>query len=210
MNETQPLLRDIHENDLERILSKDGYDNSQIVDFEPNGDPENPIDWPKTYKRGIVALLALMAFTTTFTCISVVPVANRIVRDLNQDHHTDKSASVLLVTIWELGEAAGPLIIGPLSELCGRQRVINVANALFISASIFAACCQSTHLLIAARFLTGVSVAANVLNPAIVGDIYLPDQRGSAMSLIMLAPLLGGAIGQSTVPEAYGGLPKEF
>lgn len=124
-----------------------------------------------------------------------MPVANRIVRDLNQDHHPDKSSSVLLVTIWELGEAAGPLVIGPLSELYGRHRVINVANVLFISATIFAALCQSTYPFIAARCLTGVAVAANVLNPAIVGDIYLPEQRGSAMSLIMLAPLLGGAIG---------------
>ena len=122
-------------------------------------------------------------------------MANRIVRDLNQDHHTDKTSSVLLVTIWELGESAGPLFIGPLSELYGRNRVINVANVLFISATVFAACCHSTHLFIAARCLTGVAVAANVLNPAIVGDIYLPDERGSAMSLILLAPMVGGAVG---------------
>lgn len=64
MDETQPLLGDIHSADLERVLSKDNYNNGQIVDFEPNGDPENPIEWPKAYKRGIVALLALMAFTT--------------------------------------------------------------------------------------------------------------------------------------------------
>ncbi|KAK5955960.1 hypothetical protein OHC33_002533 [Knufia fluminis] len=195
MGERQPLLEDNQNNDLERATSKDDTDDGFVIDFDPAGDPENPIEWSKNYKRGIVALLAFIAFTITFTCISVVPVANRIVRDLNRDHHTDKSASVLLVTIWELGEAAGPLFVGPLSELYGRQVVINVANVLFICATILAACCQSTHLFIAARCLTGVVVAGNVLNPAIVGDIYLPEQRGSAMSLIMLAPLLGGAVG---------------
>lgn len=76
MNETQPLLRDTHDSDLERVLSKNGYNNSQIVDFDPNGDPENPVDWPKAYKRGIVALLALMAFTTFVQlkrhCVSIL------------------------------------------------------------------------------------------------------------------------------------------
>jgi MFS family permease len=40
-----------------------------------------------------------------------------------------------------------------------------------------------------------VAVASNVLNPAIIGDLFAPEERGSPMSLIMLAPLLGGAIG---------------
>ena len=43
--------------------------------------------------------------------------------------------------------------------------------------------------------LTGLAVASNVLNPAIIGDMFESDKRGSAMSLIMLAPLIGGAIG---------------
>lgn len=130
----------------------------------------------------------------TFTCISVVPVANRIVSDLEGGHES-KSASVLLVTIWELGEAAGPLLIAPLSEVFGRYPVMNAANCLFLAATILAALSQSTTLFIAARALTGLAVASNVLNPAIVGDIFPSDKRGSAMSFIMLAPLLGGAIG---------------
>jgi MFS family permease len=43
--------------------------------------------------------------------------------------------------------------------------------------------------------LTGFAVASNVLNPAIIGDIFPSESRGSGMSLIMLAPLIGGAVG---------------
>ncbi|KAH0842118.1 hypothetical protein AYO21_00249 [Fonsecaea monophora] len=190
MDETQPLLRNaVHpEHRPDKTVQP-----TDIIDFDPNGDPENPRDWPNHYKWGIVALLAFMAFTVTFTCISVVPVANRIVHDLNGT--SSKSASVLLVTIWELGEAFGPLVLAPLSESFGRYPVFNVANVLFISATVLAALCQSTPLFIAARALTGVAVASNVLNPAIVGDMFVSEQRGSAMSLVMMAPLLGGAIG---------------
>jgi MFS family permease len=130
----------------------------------------------------------------TFTCIGVVPVASKIVSDL--DGKTASSAnSALLVTIWELGEAAGPLLIAPLSEVLGRYPVVNACNIGFIAATILAVCSQNSKVFIAARMLTGLAVASNVLNPAIIGDIFESEQRGSAMSLIMLAPLIGGAVG---------------
>jgi len=66
---------------------------------------------------------------------------------------------------------------------------------LFIVGVALTALSQSTGLLIFARFLTGTAVASNVLNPAIIGDLFRPEERGSAMSLVMLAPLTGGAVG---------------
>lgn len=193
MDETLPLLADAGAaspvDDQHRPAP-----NKDIVDFDPNGDPENPIDWPAAYKWGIVTLLAATAFTVTFVCISVVPIANIIVGDL-EGGAASGSATVLLVTIWELGEAAGPLFIAPLSELFGRSPVINVANVLFIAFTVLSALSPTTTVLIVARALTGVAVASNVLSPAIVGDIFPSDKRGAAMSLIQLAPLTGGAIG---------------
>jgi MFS family permease len=123
-----------------------------------------------------------------------VPVANTIVDELS-NHTASPSVSALLVTIWELGEATGPFLIAPLSEVYGRYPVMNACNILFISASLLAAFSESTPLFIGARALTGAAVASNVLGPAIIGDIFENEQRGSALSLLMLAPLLGGAIG---------------
>lgn len=194
MDETTPLLPDeatAIPGDDQQIL---GAPRKDIVDFDPNGDPENPMDWPSAYKWGIVALLAAMAFTVTFTCISVVPIANIIVDDLENGAGSSE-AMVLLVTIWELGEAAGPVFIAPLSELFGRYPVINVANVLFIAFTALSALSPTTTVLIVARALTGAAVASNVLSPAIVGDLFPSEQRGAAMSLIQLAPLTGGAIG---------------
>lgn len=123
------------------------------------------------------------------------------------DGRTSKSASVLLVTIWELGEAAGPLLIAPLSEMFGRYPVINVCNVGFILATVLAVLSEDSTMFIAARALTGVAVATNVLNPAIVGDLFPSESRGSAMSLISLAPITGGAVGpliSVTVAENLG------
>lgn len=55
----------------------------------------------------------------TFTCTTAIPLAGYIVRDLDGSNPS-RSASVLLVTIWEMGEAAGPLFLTPLSEVFGR------------------------------------------------------------------------------------------
>lgn len=38
-------------------------DKHKIVDFDPNGDSDNPIEWTKSYRWCIVLLLAFMAFT---------------------------------------------------------------------------------------------------------------------------------------------------
>lgn len=82
-----------------------------------------------------------------------------------------------------------------MSEVYGPYPVFNLANGLFIACTALGALSQSTSLLILAPFLTGCVVASNVLNPAIIGDMFPTKSRGSAMSIIMLAPLLGGAVG---------------
>jgi MFS family permease len=73
--------------------------------------------------------------------------------------------------------------------------VYNCANLLFISAVLLANFSQTVPLFIAARILNGMATAANVLNPAVIADIFPSEQRGAAMSFIMMAPLIGGAVG---------------
>ena len=60
MDESQPLLRQITNTSLE---PRHPTVNDPRVDFDPNGDPDNPLDWPKAYKLGVISLLASMAFT---------------------------------------------------------------------------------------------------------------------------------------------------
>lgn len=55
MSEEQPLL--VEDPLCEEDVSK------HLLDFDPNGDPENPREWPTAFKWTIVGLLALTAFT---------------------------------------------------------------------------------------------------------------------------------------------------
>jgi len=56
MDETQPLLGHTQEQQPQ-------ITNVPIVDFDPDGDADNPMDWSRAYKAGVVTLLAFMAFT---------------------------------------------------------------------------------------------------------------------------------------------------
>jgi hypothetical protein len=55
IDEAQPLLGPVDEPQYPTA--------NPLVDFDPNGDPDNPIEWPKGYKMGVVCLLALLSFT---------------------------------------------------------------------------------------------------------------------------------------------------
>ncbi|KAK3669670.1 hypothetical protein LTR78_010422 [Recurvomyces mirabilis] len=198
LDERQPLLHHETDNRATKPPSEP----------PPPPDPDNPQTWQHTYKLLLVLLLALMAFTVTFTCISLVPLSPSIIASLDTLSGTPSTtyASILLITIWELGEAAGPLLIAPLSEVYGRAPVFHAANALFVLSTAAAALSRSTGFLVLMRFITGVSVASNVLNPAVIGDLFKPEERGRAMSLVMLTPLMGGAIGPAVAGAVAQGM----
>ncbi|KAF4125486.1 putative arabinose efflux permease, MFS family [Geosmithia morbida] len=184
----------------------DVAEEEEPLDFSPDGDVDNPREWPAAFKWTLTVVLTILAFSVTFNCMSLIPVAGRIVTDLAGGKE-NKNAAVLLVTIWELGEAAGPLLIAPLSETIGRWPVMVVANGLFVLFTVFSASAPSVPLFILSRALMGLVVSSNVLSPAVIGDVFDPERRGSPMSLVMVAPIVGSALGPAlggALSESYG------
>lgn len=118
---------------------------------------------------------------------------------LREFHSTSQLESTILVSIWELGEVVGPLLVGPLSEMYGRLPVYHIANILFVVFSIAAAKSINIQMLIGFRFLLGLTVASTTLNPSIVGDMFKLEDRGRALSVMgmtpFIAPVLGPTIG---------------
>lgn len=66
MDESQPLLRQINEPQYPTTANP-------LANFDPKGDPDNPLEWPKGYKMGVVCLLALLSFTVYFESESSSP-----------------------------------------------------------------------------------------------------------------------------------------
>lgn len=67
--------------------------------------------------------------------------------------------------------AVGQLVIGPLSDRWGRRRLLLAGTAVSVLAGLLCAAAPSVGLLVAARFVHGVSGAAGiVIARAVVGD----------------------------------------
>ncbi|KAJ2974229.1 hypothetical protein NUW58_g8725 [Xylaria curta] len=69
MDETQPLLAEVHLVDTERC---DEVSGEEIVEFDVEGDAENPMEWPTAYKWFVVFLLSFMAFTVQWSRDQVI------------------------------------------------------------------------------------------------------------------------------------------
>ncbi|KAL9079935.1 MAG: hypothetical protein Q9157_001227 [Trypethelium eluteriae] len=176
----------------------------KIVDFHGPDDKTNPINWRPWHKWLTVVLISLMTLIVNLATVMCAPAAPQILAEFKI---TSGLYSTILVSIWELGEVAGPLIIAPLAELYGKLPVYDIAKMLFIVFSVGAGGSRSLTGIIVCRFLNGVAVASGTLNPGIVGDLFLQEQRGRAMSVMSLAVLLGPTLGPiigGYLSQAYG------
>jgi multidrug resistance protein len=115
---------------------------------------------------------------------------------MREFHSTSTTLASLVVSIYILGYAFGPLFIAPLSEIYGRTYVYHVTNILFIVFTV--ACAVSTDLgmLIGFRFIAGMMGAT----PLTIGggtnaDMFRTEERGAAMAIWSVGPLLGPVIG---------------
>lgn len=123
----------------------------------------------------------------------MAPGVPQIMKELGSSNDTE---ATFVVSIFILGFAFGPLFIAPLSELYGRIPIYHVCNSLFV---VFSACCALSNgvpMLMAFRFLSGVSgVAVITCGSGSIADMMPPEQRGRAISLWSLGPLTGPVVG---------------
>lgn len=130
------------------------------------------------------------------------PAAPQILADFHSDQEIFLT---LLVSVWELGEAVGPLVIGPLSEIYGRLPIYHTTNLIFIVLSVACAVSSSLNMLLAFRFLNGFGVAAIALNSSVIGDLFIQEERAGffavmalpALSGVAIAPVIGGYVGEN-------------
>ncbi|KAJ7506734.1 hypothetical protein B0H11DRAFT_2323162 [Mycena galericulata] len=92
--------------------------------------------------------------------------------------------------------AIGPFLLDPLSEIFGRNRVIQGANLWYLVWNLGCGFAQNTGQLLAFWFLAGLGGSAPLaIGGGVLGDIWDAEQRGQAIAIYSLAPLLGPVVG---------------
>ena len=105
---------------------------------------------------------------------------------------TSSTVTTLTVSIYLCGFAVGPMVIAPLSELYGRLVIYHSCNIMYIGFIIGCALSSNTAMILVFRFLAGCAASGPLtVGGGTVADVIPPAQRGRAMSLFFLGPLLG-------------------
>ncbi|KAJ4329403.1 hypothetical protein N0V84_000037 [Fusarium piperis] len=160
-------------------------------------DPDNPQNWSKLKKTVNLGIVSMLAFITPLESSVIVPGVPLLKDDF---HETRRPVTSLVVSIFVLGFAFGPILLSPLSELYGRRLLFNVSNLVTLAFSIGSALAPNIASFIVFRFIAG-SFGAGPMN---IGGGSIADQvalarRGFVMSIfftgIFLGPVIGPVIG---------------
>ncbi|KAK7417746.1 hypothetical protein QQX98_004402 [Neonectria punicea] len=163
-----------------------------LVIFNPQYDADNPKDWPTSRKWAVTDVLSATGFNRIMVSTIMAPALSTIAKELDMN----SAESVMALSIYLLATAFGPLVIGPLSEIYGRQRILHASNVWFLVWNIACGFAYTKGLLIAARFLAGFGASSvYALAGGVLGDVWSPEQRGRSLGMYLLIPLLGAAVG---------------
>lgn len=123
----------------------------------------------------------------------IAPALTAIASDLDIQGAGEQS---LVMSIFILAYAIGPLLLGPLSEIYGRVIVLQTSNLLFLFFNLGCGLARTKTQMIIFRLLSGLGGSAPLaIGGGVLADMFRHDERGRATSIYSLAPLLGPAIG---------------
>jgi multidrug resistance protein len=167
-------------------------DDEFLVEFALPSDDENPMDWPLLKKWAVTGVLSATGFNRIMVSTVMAPALPIIGRELNMSNFE----AVMSMSVYLLATAFGPLLIGPLSEIYGREPILHATNIWFLIWNIVCGFAHNKGVLISARLLAGLGASAiYALAGGVLGDVWRPEQRGKSLALYLLIPLLGAAVG---------------
>lgn len=112
---------------------------------------------------------------------------------MEEFHSSNQELGILVVSIYVLGLALGPLVLAPMSEQYGRLIIYHSCMALFLVFTIACAVSKSLTQLILFRFFAGCSGSAPIaMGGGTVFDVFPPQARPCryGLSVLCWAPLL--------------------
>ncbi|KAM0335120.1 hypothetical protein ACHAQA_000158 [Verticillium albo-atrum] len=162
-----------------------------VVFVEPH-DAENPMQWPDRKKWAVTNVLSATGFNRIMVSTIMAPALPLIAAELNMN----KTEAAMSLSIYLLATAFGPLFIGPLSELYGRQIVLHTSNIWFLVWNIVCGFATTKGTLIAARLFAGLGASSiYALAGGVLGDVWRPEQRGKSLGIYLVVPLVAVAVG---------------
>ncbi|ORY00463.1 putative MFS multidrug transporter [Clohesyomyces aquaticus] len=178
---------------LEKKKSSWSVRDPNLVTWDSPDDPANPKNWSMNRKWAATFIVSSFTLVSPISSSMISPALTSISREFNI---TNQVEAQLTLSIFVLAYAIGPLFLGPLSEIYGRVVVLQLSNMFYLAWNLGCGFAQNSGQLMAFRFLSGLGGSAPLaIGGGLLSDCFYPEQRGKAISIYSLAPLLGPAIG---------------
>ena len=173
-----------------------------LVNFEGPDDPYRPMNWPLKKKAATVALYGFVTMSATYASSSYSAGTRQIERRFN----VGSEVATLGTTLYLFGFGLGPLLWAPISEVYGRKIAVLCPMVVAIAFTFGSATAKDFQTLMLTRFFGAFFASAPVTNTGgVLGDLFTPAQRGTAMAAYSLAvvggPVLGPVISSAVVAQ---------
>ncbi|KAF2742336.1 MFS general substrate transporter [Sporormia fimetaria CBS 119925] len=174
-----------------------------VVAFNGDDDRRNPLQWTQRKKWGITLLVSLFTFVSPVSTTMVTPALPDIGDQLGIPEGYRQQ---LVMSIFLLGYALGPFVLGPLSELYGRGRVLQCSNLMYLIFNTACGVAQTKEQLLTFRFLAGMGGSApQALSNGVLADMWTKETRGLGQSIYgyatwtapCIAPIWGAFMAKS-------------
>ncbi|KAI0315926.1 MFS polyamine transporter [Amylostereum chailletii] len=164
-----------------------------VVDWDGADDPGNPRNWTSVKKWRSALIVSAFTFISPVSSSMIAPCSQQIADEFGI---TNSAILAMTTSVFVLAYAFGPLLFGPLSEVYGRSRVLQISNLGYLAWNLGCGFAQTKNQLIAFRFISGLGGSAYLsVGGGVIGDLFAPENRGKAMGIYSLAPLLGPVVG---------------
>jgi len=160
-----------------------------MVTLDPEDDPQY-----LSLCRRWTAVLVISSASLCVTCAS--SIASFTEAGISAEFHVSKEVTVLGISLFVMGLGLGPLLVGPLSEVYGRNIVYQVSYLFFFLFSWPIAFAPDIGVLLVFRFITGFCGSAFLsVAGGSVSDMFSNDTVATPMAVYTLSPFLGPIIG---------------
>ncbi|KAG1839999.1 MFS polyamine transporter [Suillus subalutaceus] len=176
-------------------------------DWDGPDDPQNPKNWSYRRKWGAVIIMSSFSCVSSVSSCMIAPATGQVASSFGIDNDVTLALTTsIFVLAYDAPTnqsnyvpAMGPLVLGPLSEIYGRSRVLQLANLWYLVWNLVCGFAQSESQLLAFRFLAGLGGSAPLaIGGGFLGDCWRPDERGRAVAIYSLAPIMGPVLGPIT------------
>ncbi|KAI9824357.1 MAG: hypothetical protein M1826_007379 [Phylliscum demangeonii] len=178
---------------LTKAPSRASVQDPNLVTWDGADDACNPKNWTAHKKWAATLVVSSFTFISPVSSSMVAPALSAIAAEFGIQNQVEMQ---LTLSIFVLAYAIGPLVLGPLSEVYGRARVLQAANLFYLVWNLACGFSRSKGQMIAFRFLSGLGGSAPLaIGGGVLSDCWGTEERGRSISIYSLAPLLGPAVG---------------